>query len=347
MAQAVQSPPTITVLGSLNIDLVFRVPHHPLPGETLTASSFSVHCGGKGANQAVACAKLTRPRPRNDDEGSASSAAAGAAAAVVRMVGAVGDDGYGRMLVQNLQRFGVDCGGVKVLPSAEVATGMANIIVDEPTGQNRIVLSPGANAKVLGDAFLDLALPPSEPLPALLILQLEIPLETAVAAIQRARERGVPVLFNPAPALADLPPSIFQGLAHLVLNETEAAILAGCDVQELDTLAGLERIAEEFVRRGVQTVVMTLGGRGAYYLQAAAEGKKRRADLVPAEKVNVVDTTGAGDTWVGQYAAEVVAAARSGSEFDIDAAVRRAGRAAAKAVQVRGAQDSIPWMDEL
>lgn len=368
-------PPTIAVLGSLNMDLVFRVPHHPAPGETLTSTSFATHCGGKGANQAAAIAKLTRRRPRAADRKPDDAQAA----ARVRMHGCVGQDAYGKQLIANLARFGVDTSGVTEQP-APVATGLANIIVDEPTGQNRIVLAPGANgwvgvhhvAAALGiGRSSSAAAAGGFDKPDLLVLQLEVRLGTVRSALEAARASGVPVLLNPAPARKELllPRVVgedraegaehnfdaLRGLAHLVVNETEAAILAGCGVGVLDTEKGCARVARGFLAQGVGVVAITLGGRGAYYMQAAAGGggaggsmaEVAAAGLVAAEEAKVVDTTGAGDTWVGQYAAEVVAAARRGVAFDVEAAVRKAGHAAAKAVQKHGAQDSIPWMDEL
>ncbi|XXG98546.1 hypothetical protein Hte_004871 [Hypoxylon texense] len=322
--------PLITVLGSLNMDLVSYVPHHPLPGETLTSSRFAVSPGGKGANQAVACAKLSRSSSSSSGDGD------GDATARIRMLGAVGDDAYGAQLRANLARHGVDASGVAA--PAGRKTGVAVIIVDEPTGQNRIVLSPEANHSLVASQFGSSEAALGVPLPDLLIMQLEIPLDTVAAALRLARENRVPVLLNPAPAQA-LPAAAYAGLAHLVVNETEAAILGGAAEADLDAEAGLEGVCRTFLGRGVQNVIVTLGGRGVYYMSAGVGGTK---GLVPAEKAKVVDTTAAGDTFVGQYALEVV----SGS-FNIEEAVRKANRAAAKTVERLGAQDSIPWRDEL
>ncbi|KAI0171865.1 Ribokinase-like protein [Hypoxylon sp. FL1284] len=249
------------------------------------------------------------------------------------MIGAVGDDAYGAELRANLARHGVDTAGVDA--AAGRNTGVAVIVVDEPTGENRIVLSPGANHSIAASRF-ESASPLGSPLPQLLVMQLEIPLPTVLAALRAARAAGVPVLLNPAPA-QPLPGEAYDGLAHLVVNETEAATLAGASEAELETSEGLARVARVFVERGVRNVVVTLGGRGVYY--ASAEGV---SGLVPAERVAaVVDTTAAGDTFVGRYALEVV------SSFKIADAVVEANRAAAKTVERLGAQDSIPWRDEL
>jgi len=304
----------------------------------MTASSFAVSPGGKGANQAVACAKLSRSRS------SLSTTAQGASeseSAHIRMVGAVGADTYGSLLTQNLSSHGVDVTGVTSSPSLK--TGIAIIVVDEPTGQNRIILSPEANHSLQPESFAS-SLP--APRPDLLIMQLEIPLPTVLAALKAAREAGVPVLLNPAPA-QELPEEAYKGLAYLIVNETEAAVLGGVEESVLDSESGIESVAEKFLARGVQNVVVTLGGRGVYYLSSSSSssgtGTGKKKGLVPALKAKVVDTTAAGDTFVGQYALEVV----SGKDgFDIEAAVHKANRAAAKTVEKMGAQDSIPWLDE-
>ncbi|KAK2591649.1 putative ribokinase [Conoideocrella luteorostrata] len=315
--------PRITILGSLNIDLVSYVPHHPLPGETLTSSHFTTSPGGKGANQAVACGKLSHH----------SSDLSLPPTASVSMLGAVGNDAYGKILLESLSSYGVDTQGVSVRQDGK--TGIAIIVVDEPSGQNRIILSPESNHSLLPADFKKLP----DPRPDLLIMQLEIPFDTVMQALEAAKEDRVPVLLNPAPA-QELPESAYAGLAHLIVNETEASILSGCPESDLDHVAGLESVAGIFLGRGVQNVVITLGGRGVYY--ATKSGSKA---LVQALKANVVDTTAAGDTFVGSYALAVVNAGKA--QFDIDAAVQAANRASSITVSRKGAQTSIPWKDEL
>ncbi|KAJ4164551.1 hypothetical protein LMH87_006221 [Akanthomyces muscarius] len=312
--------PRIVVLGSLNIDLVSYVPHHPQPGETLTASHFSTSPGGKGANQAVACGKLSRSSSLADPS------------ADVAMIGAVGADAYGAQLRDSLASYGVDTAAVRVLDGAK--SGVALIVVDEPSGQNRIILSPEANHALRPEHFA--AIP--GPRPDLLIMQLEIPFDTVMRALEAAREAAIPVLLNPAPA-KELPAEAYRDLAHLVVNETEAAILSGCKESDLDDLEGLKRVGAIFLERGVRNVIITLGGRGVYY--ATHDGKSA---LVDALKASVVDTTAAGDTFVGSYALAVV---NSTSTFDIDTAIRASNKASAITVSRRGAQVSIPWKDEL
>lgn len=318
---AAMARPRITVLGSLNIDLVSYVPHHPLPGETLTANHFNTSPGGKGANQAVACGKLSR------------SSDLSSPAADVSMIGAVGSDTYGQQLISSLTSYGVDTSAVAVREDGK--TGIAIIVVDEPSGQNRIILSAEANHTLLPEHFSTLP----GPRPDLLIMQLEIPFDTVLQALRAANASNIPVLLNPAPAKA-LPAEAYTNLAHLVVNETEAAILSGCQESDLDDVSGLERVSAIFFQRGVSNVIITLGGRGVYY--ATKDGKSA---LVPALKANVVDTTAAGDTFVGSYALAVVSAGTG--VFDIDTAIRAANRAAAITVSRKGAQISIPWKDEL
>ena len=341
--------PRITVLGSLNIDLVSYVPHHPLPGETLTATSVATSPGGKGANQAVAVAKLSRSRGADPSSWAASETAH------VSMVGAVGGaDPYGALLRDNLARHGVDVAGVREVPGDK--TGMAIIVVDEPTGQNRIILSAGANGALRPEgaealwAEMMAATPGGGGMPDMLIMQLEIPVETVVRVLALAREAGTAVLLNPAPAVR-LPAGALRGVEHFVVNETEAAVFGGVAVEVLDDVAGLERVARGFVdEEGVGNVIITLGGRGVFYFTrrgGGEEGHEEEMGLVEAEKATVVDTTAAGDTFVGAYALAAVVARKEGTRFDVAEAVRGANRAAARTVERAGAQDSIPWRDEL
>ncbi|QGI85513.1 unnamed protein product [Fusarium fujikuroi] len=319
-----ESPrPVISVLGSLNIDLVSYVPHHPLPGETITSSQFNVFPGGKGANQAVACAKLSR----TSDLKSPS--------VDVAMIGAVGADAYGSVLLDSLKSY--DLYHCEQGWGAGSQSGIAIIIVDEPTGQNRIILSPGANNSLQPSHFAEIP----GPTPSLLIMQLEIPLETVIQAFKAAKTTGTPVLLNPAPAQV-LPAEIYQDLAHLILNETEAALLSNKDESEFENISVVEKAAADFLARGVRNVVITLGGKGAYY--ASDKGAK---GLIPALKVEVVDTTAAGDTFIGAYAVELAGAEQRSEQFDIEKAVRSGIWASSKTVVRRGAQVSIPWKDEL
>jgi ribokinase len=250
------------------------------------------------------------------------------------MLGAVGHDAFGPLLLQSLKASHVDTTSIRTHPT--FPTGVAVILVEASTGQNRIVLNPGANHSLLLSDFLT----PSSlgnPLPSLLILQLEIPLETVLSIIKTSREAGVDVLLNPAPAVL-LPDSVFEGLAHLIVNESEAAILTSRDVSEVEKEGfKWEVVADEFLGKGVRNVVVTLGAKGAFWASWKGRG------YVDAEKVErVVDTTAAGDTFVGAYAVNVV-----NGVGDMGEVVKLACRAAGRTVEKEGAQSAIPWADEV
>ena len=324
----------ITVVGSLNMDLITRASRIPAPGETLTAQSFDTSPGGKGANQAVACARLSRSRI--DPALGQEPVRAQGLAVRVKMVGAVGDDGFGRSLITSLSRDGIDVSGVGTRPDR--ATGIACVIVEAETGENRILLSPNANYAWAPEQFLDFPSPP----PDLIVLQLEIPSEVVHQILLTANWLGIKVLLNPAPA-AFLLDDAFRTITHLILNETEAAILCGEPVDVLSTEETICVDAERFLRLGVQNVVITLGKRGAFY---ASNHPVQQRGLVPGLDVSVVDTTAAGDTFVGAYAVQVVQASDE-APFNLRKAVEWANLAAAKTVQRKGAQNSIPWLDDL
>ncbi|CZR69289.1 related to ribokinase [Phialocephala subalpina] len=311
--------PIIAVIGSLNADLTTYTSRIPNGGETLHATSFKVGSGGKGGNQACACAKLSR-KPDDLQNGSA----------IIKMIGAVGNDAHGSMLLQDLQSTGIDTSGVAI--KNDVETGVAVILVEETSGENRILLSAGANYSLTPTQFQALPLP----LPSLIILQLEIPVSATLEILRAARTQNVEVLLNPAPAV-ELPGEAYTGLAHLVVNETEAVILSGCSADEIEDDTKLPAVAEVFHGRGVKNVLLTLGGRGVFFSSSSSS-----SGLVKAKKVEVVDTTAAGDTFVGAYALQVVK-----GDVDIKAAVLTANAAAAKTIGKRGAQTSIPWANEL
>ena len=290
----------IRVVGSLNMDLVVQVPHHPGPGETVLGSDYATYPGGKGANQAVAAAR---------------------AGAQVEMWGAVGSDEFGRLLQENLEHNGVD---TRHLRQLEGPSGLALITVD-PGGQNRIVVSPGANGRYLPEH-----LPPFTPA-ALLLLQLEIPLPTVQAAAEQASAQGIPILLNPAP-IVPLPGSLLRQVRYLVLNETEAAALAQSPVE---TPEQAQKVAQELQKHEIPAVILTLGGAGLVWADGEESGHW------PAHPVEVVDTTAAGDGFCGALAACLAA---GGS---LREALRFANAAAALAVTRAGAQPSLPQRSEI
>ncbi|KAL3423186.1 Ribokinase [Phlyctema vagabunda] len=333
------APKTITIIGSLNTDLVTLTPYVPAGGETMTATSFSTGPGGKGANQAVACARLSRANPSTDKSSSTSPGDV-----VVKMMGGVGADEFGPSLIASLERDGIDTSGVRVIE--ETSTGVAVILVEEESGENRILLNPGANHALRPADFKDPA-SLGTPLPDLIILQLEIPFDTVLQILETARLAGVEVLLNPAPAVP-LPDQVYEAVTHLIVNETEAALLGGTTVEEVErTGSNWAAVAQKFITKGTKNVVITLGARGALF--ANANGNS--GILQSGDKVNVVDTTAAGDTWVGAYALEVVRRQETKEPEEESAAMAKAVRWACKAAgrtcEKNGAQSAIPWANEV
>ncbi|KVQ00617.1 ribokinase [Burkholderia ubonensis] len=297
----------VTVIGSLNMDLVVRAPRLPLPGETLAGHAFAQAAGGKGGNQAVAAARL---------------------GAQVAMIGCVGADAHGAALRAGLEAEGIDCAGLAT--SATASTGVALIVVDDAS-QNAIVIVAGGNGEVTPDtiAHHDAAIAAAN----VLICQLETPADAVFAALSAGRKLGRTVVLNPAPAIAPLPAGWLPLVDYLIPNEVEAAALTGLPIRDP---ADAEAAARALQAGGARNVLVTLGARGV--LALTADGAARH---YPASAVQAVDTTAAGDTFIGGFAARLAAGA------DVDAAIRFAQRAAALSVTRAGAQPSIPTLAEL
>ncbi|MBD9662441.1 ribokinase [Variovorax paradoxus] len=295
-------PPRIVVLGSLNMDIVLRVPHAPAAGETLLGHSIAHIPGGKGANQAVSCAR----------EG-----------ARVAMIGCVGADAHGQALRGALMCDGIDTAALRT--SRSEPTGTALILVED-SGQNRIVMIPGANAQAEIDAA---ALRQQLQGAAFLVTQFEIPMDQVARAISVAHEAGCRVLLNPSPVQPIAEP-LWPRIDTLVVNEIEAEALCGqaADSPQEAALAG-----QALRAKGVARVVVTLGARGAVAIDA--DGARHH----PAPRVQAVDTTAAGDTFLGALAVAL------GEGQSFDEAVRLGIRAAALCIQRPGAQPSIPQRD--
>jgi ribokinase len=299
------SAPEVVVVGSLNMDLVARASRLPVPGETVAGHAFATVPGGKGANQAVASARL---------------------GARTAMIGSLGDDAFGAQLRAGLEADGIDCGGVRTV--AGVSSGVALIVVDD-AGRNGIVVVPGANGH-LAPADVDAhhgAIAGAR----VVVLQLETPLATVEYAARMAHALGKTVVLNPAPARA-LPESLLACADFLVPNEVEAAALAGMAVGSVD--AALEA-GRRLRQAGAGTVLVTLGGQGVV---AVGPGGARHH---PARKVEAVDTTAAGDTFIGGLCAALVRGR------PLPAAIGFAQAAAAISVTRPGAQPSIPFEREV
>ncbi|KAH7067864.1 Ribokinase-like protein [Paraphoma chrysanthemicola] len=319
-------PAVISVIGSLNVDLVTRTSRVPVGGETLTSESFNIGYGGKGANQAVACARLSRTQ-QQASKGEKSGVE-------VRMVGAVGDDEFHEGFLQSLQKDGLNTEGVKILKGKK--TGVAVIIVETGTGENRIMFCPGANYDVEEKDLVDDDA-------SVALFQLELPMKVVLHNMKTARKKGVETIINPAPALP-LPDEAYHGLGHLIVNETEAAILSG-----IEHPTNWNEVAAVFIARGVKNVIITLGSEGVFYKTSKQQEGSKDGHIVPARKVKVVDTTAAGDTFAGAYTVAVARwkAMSHGADFNLDEAIAHANRAASMTVQKAGAQSSIPWADEV
>ena len=305
-AAAKAMKPRIVVVGSVNMDLVIRAPRMPAPGETLGGSDFRTIPGGKGANQAVAAARM---------------------GAEVHFIGSIGGDDFGLRLKQGLAGEGIDLAHLSVLQDAP--TGVAMIILDA-AGQNSIVLSPGANGRVTTEQVEACA--DTIAGARMLVCQLETPLAAVTRAIDIAHDKRVPVVLNPAPALA-LDRRLLAKVKYLIPNETEASLLSGVQVVDVETAgAAARRLADQ----GVEQVLITLGEKGV----VSTRGHDA-ASSFPAIRVSVVDTTGAGDSFVGSLAVEL-ASGRSVRE-----AIQFAQHVAALKITKLGAQTSIPQREEV
>ncbi len=259
------SRPRVVVVGSSNTDMVVRLPVLPSPGQTVLGGDFYQAAGGKGANQAVAAARL---------------------GAEVRLVARVGDDDLGREAIRRFRAEGILTDTVVVDPDAP--SGVALIMVDA-RGENMIAVASGANSR-LSPADVDAVaghLPGS-----VLLVQLEVPPATVEHAVSLARRAGAKVILNPAPALS-LPDSLLRQVSILTPNEGELAVLAGMPVQDPDTAW---KAAACLLERGVETVIVTLGAQGALVVDAGG------SRLEPGRRVEAVDTTAAGDAFNGALA---------------------------------------------
>ena len=282
----------IFIVGSLNYDLVINAPYMPVGGETIKGSDFMTNAGGKGANQAYAAAKL---------------------GGTVYMCGAVGNDSFGDELLASLNSVGVNTDFVKKVPKS--STGVAVIVVTE--GENRIIIDSGANAKITKndiDEFLENANEGD-----IFLTQLETPIDVVGYALSRAKEKGLLVVLNPAPANKEIE-KYLTSVDIITPNETELEILGG---------------RETLLDKGIKTVITTLGAQG--YEIATNDGAK----IYPCIKVKAVDTTAAGDTASGGLCVKL-----AGGKT-IEEAMAFGSLAASIACTRRGAQMSVPSLDEV
>lgn len=290
----------IAVVGSTMMDVVSYMDRMVEAGETRMVSDFHVAGGGKGANQAVAVAKLGGD---------------------VLFLTAVGDDAFGAQAISNYQKLNIDTSYVKKVPNT--STGVATILVEEKTGQNRIMIYAGANAELLAEDIYKAA----EGLKkcGMMILQQEMPLKTVYAAINFAKENNMQIILNPAPANKNLSMEMACQCDFFMPNETELALLTGMPT---DTIEDIKKAAHLLLTKGLQNIIVTMGSRGSLWLTNEQE------KMIPALKVNAVDTTGAGDSFIGCFAQWLV------QTGNIEAAIERASKYAALGVTRPGTQDS-------
>ena len=290
----------VFVVGSINQDFVLNVERRPEPGETVTDARLATHNGGKGANQAAAVALLGGD---------------------VILLGRVGDDGFGEPLVEALADKGVDTSLLQAAPDS--STGTAFITVT-PDGENAITVAPGANRRLAPEDVDAASYSIGEA--RVLVAQMEVPREVVLRAVEVAAEKNTRPLVNLAPPF-EVPRTLLEKLDPLVVNEHEAAFLLGEKVEGID---GALSAAPELLALGPKSAVITVGEAGAVF----SDGES--TEHVPAPKVGVVDTTGAGDAFVGALAA------RLAREESLRDAVAYAVRAGAAAVTEEGAQGALP-----
>ena len=297
----------VTIVGSLNVDTTMKVKRMPLPGETIAALSKTNAAGGKGANQAVAAAR---------------------SGAETAFVGQVGDDAGGKMMINDLNDNNVDTTGIHV--DDQAGTGSAAILLDE-SGQNSILVYGGANqqlsVKEVEDARDQIAAAD------FVIAQFETPIEATIEAFKIAKKKGAITILNPAPAIEKIPAELLKHTDLITPNETESAKITGIEIKsDADLVANAQKLHD----LGVKNVVITYGDKGAYISSPDIQ------KLVSPFKVDAIDTTGAGDTFIGFLAGNL-----KKDLSNLEEAAKIASRASSIAVQRLGAQPSIPTAKEV
>ncbi|AEV95668.1 ribokinase [Pediococcus claussenii] len=294
----------IAVLGSLNVDMILRLNRMPQPGETLAVSNKSSAAGGKGANQAVASAR---------------------SGAAVRFIGRVGDDDEGRFMIDSLKEDQIDTVNIKT--DKRVGTGSAVILLDD-SGQNDILVYGGANQRIAPEDISEDVFNGIEAL----IAQFETPQDVTLKAFQIAKTKGILTVLNPAPA-QKINPDLLKVTDLVIPNETESAALTGIEVIDEESM---EKTAESFRGMGVKNLIITIGSKGAFYSTDNESG------FMKAFKVKAVDTTAAGDTFIGALTSQL-----NNDLSNIKDALEYGQRASSLTVQKLGAMPSIPTREEV
>lgn len=292
----------IVIVGSINVDNILHIQSLPQPGETISMTAFSKAAGGKGANQAVAAAR---------------------AAAQTSFIGRVGDDDNGRFMLAQLKSDGIATRDVQVTSGQQ--TGQAYILL-QASGQNSIIIQHGANFDVTTadvEASTDTISAAD-----FTIAQFETPISATIRAFELAHAAGKKTILNPAPAQADLPEQLLRATDLIMPNETESEVITGIKVKDE---VSMKASADYFHRLGITAVIITLGAKGSYV------SAPDLAQIIPAFKVKAVDTTAAGDTFIGAMAAEL-----KPDLSNLAQAIRYASKASSFTVQTLGAFPSIP-----
>ena len=298
---------TITVIGSINLDRTIRVKQMPKPGETMHTKEIFSAGGGKGANQAVAAKRSE---------------------AVTNFIGAIGNDESGEMMRELLSEEGIDLSGVQTLEKQ--ATGQAYIIVDDQ-GENSIMIHSGANNAFTPQQVKEHA----EVIKAsdFVVAQFESAVDSTVEAFKIAQAAGVKTILNPAPAMEKVPAELLAVTDMIVPNETETETLTGIAITDEASMMKASAALHEL---GISAVIITIGSKGAFYDINGRHG------VIPAFKVEAVDTTSAGDTFIGAMSSVL------DKDFsNLEDAIRYGNRASSIAVQRFGAQPSIPYKNEI
>ncbi|KAI0437236.1 Ribokinase-like protein [Xylaria telfairii] len=338
----------IAVVGGLDADLIMIANRIPDRGESVLANEYQEALGGKGANSAIATYRTCHKKPRekgteNGDQPHLLPLKQPDGTndkyedkIQVKMVGAVGDDRYGEMFLVGLSKNGIDVSGIVTVP--DTRTSICFVMIEEQMRENRCLFTLGATATWKKEDFMKPEDLGGGTRPDLVIAQMEIEKEVVEKMIETASQANIDFCLNAAPA-TPISKHAYRCLTHLLVSESEAAIMSGRDRDEVNE-GTWSMIAQEFLDRGVQNVVITLGANGAFYATSGDRGHCLAFD------VNVVDTTGAGDAFTGAYAASYLRQKAQG-QWDIRSAVVRSNKAAAITIQAMGAQAGIPWGDEI
>lgn len=294
----------IVVIGSINMDLVTICERAPRGGETLLGKKFMQIPGGKGANQAVAMGKMKSP---------------------VSMLGKIGREGMGDILLESMKKDGIDISNIEY---CDETTGIAKIIVEE-NGQNRIIVVPGANYEV-DSSYIDRHLDAIKNCD-ILVTQLEIPIETVKYSLKKAKEFGKITILNPAPA-TKLDEEIILNSDYIIPNETELELLSGMSITDEKSVINA---ADVLLKKGVKGLIVTLGSKGCMYISKV----ERKA--FPAYRVKAIDTTAAGDSFIGGFVNGLA------SGLTLEESIDRGTKVAAISVTRIGAQTSIPALEEV